>query len=134
MRTTSDEALEEEVYSSGVLTAVGDERRACPRVPLDQLVLWCEGGAFAGWGDVSTGGALWTGRLSRAPAGAVEVSLCIPSEWTPLRLRAEVLGTRPSGDAVAVHLRFIDIPLESEWQIARHVDDCMLLTGAPGRR
>ena len=105
-----------------------DERRECPRLPLEQIELCFDGRRFSGFGDVSTGGALWLGEASAVPP-KVELRFALAGEPLTFRLRAEVISARPEGHELALHLRFVDLPFEAERRIARHVDECLLLSG-----
>lgn len=107
-----------------------EDRRECPRIPLAGITLWRAGHAYLGWGDVSTGGAFWSGQANVRPGAAVELSFSLPDFPGVLHLKAVVLSARPDPTgATALHLRFVDPPFDAERWIARHVDDCVRLAG-----
>ena len=105
-----------------------DERRDCPRIPLAELELAFGGGVFAGFGDVSVGGAFFLGAVPELPA-QVEVRFELPGEAEAFQLAAEVLSFDAAPEGASVHLRFVEIPFDAERRIARHVDECLFLTG-----
>ena len=122
--------ISETAIPSPSLLVSDDERRECPRVPLESLTAWFDDRAHAGWGDVSTGGAFWHGVAPLPAEGTIELSFELPDTRIPLHLRAEVVSAREERPGqLALHLRFVEIPFEAERRIARHVDDCMLLSG-----
>ena len=108
--------------------ALDDERRDCPRIPLAELELAFGGGVFAGFGDVSVGGALFLGALPELPS-RVEVRFQLPGEAESFRLEAVVLAAEIAPNGTSVHLRFVEIPFDAERRIARHVDECLILIG-----
>ncbi len=76
-------------------------------------------------GDLSLGGCAFRGAVLE-PGAQIELRFRLPSFPAELNVRGEVLvGTELSVGA-ATRVRFIDIPVETELAIARHLDDLEL--------
>lgn len=105
----------------------GEERRESPRVPMAFQVRLAEGeGVFeTREGDLSLGGCAWRGGPMEAGTH-VELRFRLPSVTDELRVRGEVLHVRVGPQGPATHVRFIDLPVEMELAIARHLDDVQL--------
>jgi uncharacterized protein (TIGR02266 family) len=107
--------------------ARGDERRDSPRVPMHFQVRPAEGEAVfeAREGDLSLGGCAWRGGAMQAGTH-VELRFRLPALQDELRVRGEVLHVREGPNGPATHVRFVDLPVETELAIARHLDDLEL--------
>ena len=105
----------------------GEERRDSPRVPMHFQVRLAEGEAVfePREGDLSLGGCAWRGGPMEAGTH-VELRFRLPSLPDELRVRGEVLHVRAGPLGPATHVRFIDVPVETELAIARHLDDVQL--------
>ena len=105
----------------------GEERRESPRVPMQFQVRPVEGEAVfeAREGDLSLGGCAWRGGTMEA-GPHVELRFRLPSLPDELRVRGEVLHVREGPLGLATHVRFMDLPVETELAIARHLDDLEL--------
>jgi hypothetical protein len=101
-----------------------EERRESPRVPMRFLVrrAGSEAGFEAFEGDLSLGGcALRGGALEGGTQ--VELRLLLPSAPDELKVQGEVL---PGARGEAARVRFLDLSVEEELAIARHLDDLEL--------
>lgn len=105
----------------------GEERRDSPRVPMHFQVRASEGEAAfeTREGDLSLGGCAFRGGTMEAGTH-VELRFRLPSLTDELRVRGEVLHVRAGPMGMATHVRFIDLPVETELAIARHLDDVQL--------
>ncbi|HEX8698592.1 MAG TPA: PilZ domain-containing protein [Myxococcaceae bacterium] len=105
----------------------GEERRESPRVPMQFQVRQAEGEAVFEnrEGDLSLGGCAWRGGTMDAGTH-VELRFRLPSLPDELRVRGEVLHVRTGPQGPATHVRFMDLPVETELAIARHLDDVQL--------
>lgn len=99
------------------------EQREYPRIPLPELRLKTGPFEFAGNGDLSLGGARWSGDAWAIDASSVEVSFDLPNEPT-FYVRGDVVGVK-EGEETSVHVRFPQLPFEVERAIARHTDNWM---------
>jgi hypothetical protein len=100
-----------------------EERRESPRVPMVFLVRDLEeGGSYVeAHGDLSLGGLYWTGRYP--PEGkAVDVRFRIPRVPREIRARGEIIRIEQEGGGVGFHVRFTDLDVDSELEIARFLD------------
>jgi hypothetical protein len=94
-----------------------EERRESPRVPMRFLVR-----RAGSEGDLSLGGcALRGGALEGGTQ--VELRLLLPSAPDELKVQGEVL---PGARGEAARVRFLDLSVEEELAIARHLDDLEL--------
>jgi hypothetical protein len=116
-------------FAPSFVSFADDDRRDCPRVPVEHITASFGGRAFAGWGDLSTGGALWIGGAPLVIRGPIVLEFAIPGIAEPVRVRAALVSSREEDGLLALHLRFVDVPFEVERLIARHVDECVALTG-----
>jgi len=105
----------------------GEERRDSPRVPMHFQVRPAEGEAVfeTREGDLSLGGCAWRGGAMEAGMH-VELRFRLPSLPEELRVRGEVLHVREGPQGLATHVRFMELPVETELAIARHLDDLQL--------
>lgn len=105
-----------------IVNTAAAERRESPRVPI-RLAARLPGQAhFEPYeGDVSLGGARVD--LEHPPFGnEMEIALPLPGEPVPLRILADVLRVTGGGMSWRAHLRFREMPLQSEMAIARYLD------------
>jgi PilZ domain len=101
-----------------------EERRESPRVPMNFQVR--RAGSEATFevhpGDLSLGGcAFQSGGMQ--PGTQLELRFRLATGSDELQVHGEVLA---SSDAVATRVRFLDMPVEAELAIARHLDDLEL--------
>jgi uncharacterized protein (TIGR02266 family) len=104
-----------------------EERRESPRVPMRFLVrrAGSEAGFEAFEGDLSLGGcALRGGALEGGTQ--VELRLLLPSAPDELKVQGEVLPGARSEPGGAARVRFLNLSVEEELAIARHLDDLEL--------
>jgi uncharacterized protein (TIGR02266 family) len=104
-----------------------EERRESPRVPMRFLVrrAGSEAGFEAFEGDLSLGGcALRGGTLEGGTQ--VELRLLLPSAPDELRVKGEVLPETRGEPSGAARVRFLNLAVEQELAIARHLDDLEL--------
>ncbi len=105
----------------------GDERRDSPRVPMSFGVR--RAGSEAPFesheGDLSLGGCAFRGAVLE-PGANIELRFRLPNFPAELNVRGEVLVGTELGVGSATRVRFIDIPVEAELAIARHLDDLEL--------
>jgi hypothetical protein len=72
-------------------------------------------------GNLSLGGVYFT--EGHPPFGTtVEIRFVLPSERLEVRARGEILRVSREPGAFGAHVRFQDLPLESELAIARFLD------------
>jgi hypothetical protein len=97
-----------------------DDRRDSARIPLSLLVREAAlGGSFEAFaGNLSLGGAFF--EALHPPAGdRFEVRFLLPGRREEIQARAELLRVSREGERFGAHLRFVDLPLETELAIAR---------------
>ncbi|SEL52849.1 Myxococcus xanthus paralogous domain TIGR02266 [Stigmatella aurantiaca] len=101
-----------------------EERRESPRVPMRFLVrrAGSEAGFEAYEGDLSLGGCALRGGTLEGGA-QVELRLLLPTAPDELKVKGEVLPVTQGG---AARVRFLDLSVEEERAIARHLDDLEL--------
>ncbi len=100
--------------------AAAADRRDSTRVRLQLLVREAAlGGSFdAHDGNLSLGGAYF--EALHPPAGdRFEVRFLLPGLPAEVQTRAELLRVTREGERFGAHLRFVDLPLETELAIAR---------------
>jgi len=100
-----------------------DERRDSVRVPIRLLVRDpALGGSFEERaGNLSLGGVYFS--EGHPPFGnRVEVRVVLPGTGVELRAVGEVLRVTREGGAFGAHVRFQDLPLESELALARFLE------------
>ncbi|MCP3058091.1 PilZ domain-containing protein [Myxococcus sp. K38C18041901] len=109
-----------------------EDRRDSPRIPMRLKVRRV--GSSAEFetreGDLSIGGCAWNGPGLEAGA-QVEVRFHLPILPDEVEARGEVLHVTNGPQGPAAHVRFVDLPVEAELAIARHLDD-RRLAGEPG--
>jgi uncharacterized protein (TIGR02266 family) len=107
-----------------------EDRRDSPRVPMRLKVRRAGGsGNFEPRdGDLSLGGCAWQG--SGMEAGAkVEVRFKLPILPDEVEATGEVLQVTDGSQGQLAHVRFLDLPVEAELAIARHLDDVLRQRG-----
>ncbi|WP_223636610.1 PilZ domain-containing protein [Corallococcus sp. EGB] len=104
-------------------TRTGEDRRDSPRVPM-RLKVRREGAeAFLDRaGDLSLGGVGWVGEALDA-GQAVEVRFALPPSQEEVQVRGEVLPPKAGIPGPVVRVRFVELPVELELAIARHLDE-----------
>jgi PilZ domain-containing protein len=109
-----------------------EERRESPRVPMSFQVR--RAGSEAVFepheGDLSLGGCAFRGG-GLEPGVQLELRFRLPSLPDELQVRGEVLSRLEGAQSPATRVRFLDLPVEAELAIARHLDDVEL--AAPKR-
>lgn len=101
-----------------VVTAA--DRRESVRIPLPLLVREVElGGSFEQFsGNLALGGVYF--EALHPPAGArFEVRFLLPGRSDEIHARAELLRVAREGERFGAHLRFVELPLETELILAR---------------
>jgi hypothetical protein len=106
-----------------------DERRESPRVPMGFWVrrAGSEGPFETHEGDLSLGGCSFRGAVLE-PGAQIELRFRLPAFPAELYVKGEVLVGTELGVGSATRVRFLDIPVEAELAIARHLDDLALAT------
>ncbi|WP_242392336.1 PilZ domain-containing protein [Anaeromyxobacter oryzisoli] len=102
-------------------SAVAD-RRDSRRIPVALLVRdLALGGSFEPYaGNLALGGVYF--EALHPPAGSrLEVRFLLPGVQGEVHAVAEVLRVSHEGERFGAHLRFVEIPLEAEMAIARHL-------------
>lgn len=98
----------------------GDERRDSRRVPIQLLVRDpALGGSFEAYeGNLALGGVCFDAL--HPPVGSrVEVRFLVPGAREEVRAVCEVLRVSQRDGRFGAHVKFVDIPLDSELAIAR---------------
>ncbi|HTN51556.1 MAG TPA: PilZ domain-containing protein [Anaeromyxobacter sp.] len=112
----------------GAERAVGleqaSDRRDSGRVAVRLLVRDAAlGGSFEERpGNLSLGG-VWFDGLHPPVGSRFELRFLLPGEREEIRAIGEVLRVSREGDRFGAHLRFLEIPLEAELAIARHLQE-----------
>ena len=99
------------------------DRRESLRVPIRLMLRDVSlGGSFEERaGNLSLGGVYFT--EGHPPIGTrVEVRLLVPGERIEVRAEGEILRVSREAGGFGAHVRFQDLPLESELAIARFLD------------
>ncbi len=101
-------------------TDAASDRRDSVRVVLPLLVREVElGGSFEEHrGNLGLGGA-WFEALHPPAGNRLEVRFILPGRREEIQALAEVLRVTRDGDRFGTHLRFVDLPLDTELAIAR---------------
>jgi PilZ domain len=102
------------------------DRRDSVRVPIRLMVRDAAlGGSFEERpGNLSLGGVYFT--EGHPPFGTrVEVRFILPDDRTEVRAEGEILRVSRDGGAFGAHVRFRDLPLETELAIARFLDQAL---------
>lgn len=97
-----------------------DERRESQRVPCRfQVREAAVGGSFVELeGNLALGGIYYSGL--HPPVGVmVEVRFLLPGQHDEVMAMGEVIRVSKEGEKFGAHLRFTEIPLESELAVAR---------------
>lgn len=103
-------------------TRTGEDRRDSPRVPMRLKVRrQGEEGYLDRAGDLSLGGVGWVGEALDA-GQVVEVRFSLPSPLDEVQVQGEVLPPKPGMTGPVVRVRFLDLPVEVELGIARHLE------------
>jgi hypothetical protein len=100
--------------------ATASDRRDSVRIELALLVRDPElGGSFEEHrGNVSLGGAYF--EALHAPVGnRLEVRFLLPGRREEIQAQAEVVRVTKEGERFGAHLRFVELPLDTELAIAR---------------
>ncbi|CAM4306991.1 pilus assembly protein PilZ [Corallococcus sp. ZKHCc1 1396] len=101
-----------------------DDRRDSPRVPMRLKVRW-EGGTESFLdraGDLSLGGAGWVGEALE-PGKPVEVRFALPPSLEEVQVSGVVLPPKAGAEGPVVRVRFLELPVEVELAIAKHLDE-----------
>ncbi len=99
-----------------------DERRESQRVPCRfQVREAAVGGSFVEFqGNLALGGIYYAGL--HPPVGVVvEVRFLLPGQPDEVMALGEVIRVSKEGEKFGAHLRFTEIPLESELAVARYL-------------
>ena len=107
-----------------------EDRRDSPRVPMRLKVrrAGSSGDFETRDGDLSLGGCAWQG--SGMDAGTkVEVRFKLPILPDEVEATGEVLQVSQNAQGPLAHVRFMDLPVEAELAIARHLDDVLAKGG-----
>lgn len=103
-----------------------DERRDSPRVKMQFLLRDVAKGGEEQWvereGDLSLGGIYWRGKTP--PHGTdVEVRFRLPGIPRELRAKGEIIRVKDEGTNIDFHVRFVELDVKSELDIAKFLDD-----------
>lgn len=100
------------------------DRRDSQRIPIHLLVRDAAlGGSFEPYeGNLALGGVFYENR--HPPAGSrVELRFLLPGVPGEIRANGEVLRVSQEGERFGAHVRFSDLPLDSELAIARFLQE-----------
>ncbi len=100
------------------------DRRDSRRVPVQLLVRDVAlGGSFEPYaGNLGIGGVYF--EALHPPVGSrVELRFLVPGGRAELRVLGEVLRVTREGESFGAHVKFVDIGLDAELAIARHLQD-----------
>ncbi len=105
-------------------TDTASDRRDSIRIALPLLVREVElGGSFEEHaGNLGLGGA-WFEALHAPVGNRFEVRFILPGHREEIQATAEVLRVTREGDRFGTHLRFVDLPLDTELAIARFLQE-----------
>jgi hypothetical protein len=100
-----------------------DERRDSPRVPMRLKVGWDGADGFLERaGDLSLGGVGWVGEpLDEGKVVMVRFTLPLAPEESVVK--GLVLPPKPGAAGPVVRVKFMELPVELELAIARHLDE-----------
>lgn len=76
-------------------------------------------------GDLGLGGISWVGKTAATGEG-VDVRFRLPGVARELRARGEILRVKAEDGRLLFQLRFVELDLENERAIAKHLDDLLL--------
>jgi len=104
-----------------------EERRDSPRVPMSFLVRRAGSEAVfeSREGDLSLGGCAFRSEALE-PGTPLEVRFRLPTLTDELKVRGEVLPAPDVAQGGPTRVRFVELPVEVELSIARHLDDMAL--------
>ncbi|MBN8226308.1 PilZ domain-containing protein [Corallococcus macrosporus] len=104
-------------------TRTGEDRRDSPRVPMRLKVGWDGADGFLERaGDLSLGGVGWVGE-ALDEGKDVMVRFTLPSASEEAVVKGKVLAPKAGMSGPVVRVRFVDLPVELELAIARHLDE-----------
>ena len=110
-----------------------EERRESPRVPM-RIRVRRENTSLAfdsREGNISLGGFAWFGS-ALSVGQKVEARFTLPGSTDELQVRGEVLHVAHGSRGSSAHVRFLDLPVETEMLIARYLDDLELAESKGG--
>ncbi len=104
-----------------------EDRRESPRVPMRIRVRRENTSApfDSREGNISLGGFAWFGA-ALSVGTKVEARFVLPGSTEELQVRGEVLHVGHGSRGTSAHVRFLDLPAETELLIARYIDDLEL--------
>jgi hypothetical protein len=104
-------------------TRTGEDRRDSPRVPMRLKVGWDGADGFLERaGDLSLGGVGWVGE-ALDEGKDVMVRFTLPSFPEEAVVKGKVLPLKPGAAGPVVRVKFIELPVELELAIAKHLDE-----------
>jgi uncharacterized protein (TIGR02266 family) len=110
-----------------------DDRRESPRVSM-RIRVRRENTSQAfdsREGNISLGGFAWFGA-ALSVGTKVEARFTLPGSSEELQVRGEVLHVGYGSRGTSAHVRFLDLPAETELLIARYLDDLELAESKSG--
>ncbi|HZI02456.1 MAG TPA: PilZ domain-containing protein [Archangium sp.] len=111
----------------------GNDRRESPRVPM-RIRVRRENTSLAfdsREGNISLGGFAWFGA-ALSVGQKVEARFTLPGSPEEIQVRGEVLHVGHGSRGSSAHVRFLDLPVETEMLIARYLDDLELAESKSG--
>jgi uncharacterized protein (TIGR02266 family) len=116
-----------EQSKDGSWQPVEKDRRESPRVSMRIRVRRAgSSDAFdSREGNISLGGFAWFGA-ALSVGTKVEARFTLPGSSDELQVRGEVLHVGHGSRGSSAHVRFLDLPVETEMLIARYLDDLEL--------
>lgn len=111
----------------------GTDRRESPRVPM-RIRVRRENTSLAfdsREGNISLGGFAWFGA-ALSVGQKVEARFTLPGSPEEIQVRGEVLHVGHGSRGSSAHVRFLDLPVETEMLIARYLDDLELAESKGG--
>lgn len=111
----------------------GNDRRESPRVPM-RIRVRRENTSLAfdsREGNISLGGFAWFGA-ALSVGQKVEARFTLPGSTEEIQVRGEVLHVGHGSRGSSAHVRFLDLPVETEMLIARYLDDLELAESKSG--
>jgi hypothetical protein len=102
----------------------GDDRRESQRIGVELLVRDAAlGGSFEPYqGNIALGG-VWFDAFHPPVGSRLEIRFLVPGTRQEVRAMGEVLRISREGPRFGAHVKFVDIPLESELAIARFLQE-----------
>jgi len=109
------------------------DRRESPRVPMRIRVRRenTSQSFDSREGNISLGGFAWFGA-ALSVGTKVEARFTLPGSSEELQVRGEVLHVAHGSRGASAHVRFLDLPSETELLIARYLDDLELAESKRG--